>query len=144
MARKKERPLIGRSEVADFPALGIFGIEVKIDTGAYNSSIHCEKVRKNKDGALEVIFLDTRHPSYTGEKMVFEEFSQKLVRSSNGQAERRYVVTSRIVFPGRSFELDLSLANRGDMRFPVLIGRKFLKKQAFLIDPRKKNLLGSA
>lgn len=141
MGRKKEKPLIGRSEVADFPELGIYGVAVKIDTGAYNSSIHCENVRRNKDGALEVTFLDRRHPSYTGEKVLFEDFSQKLVRSSNGQAERRFIITSRIVFPGRSFNLDLSLANRGDMRFPVLIGRKFLKKQGFLIDPRKRNLL---
>jgi hypothetical protein len=142
MRTKKDRPLIGRSDVADFPSLGVYTVEVKIDTGAYNSSIHCVRAERNRDGDLEVVFLDPRNPSFTGEKHVFEAYRLKLVRSSNGQAERRFMINTSISFAGRDFEIDLSLANRGDMRFPVLIGRKFLKKTGFLIDPRRRNILG--
>jgi hypothetical protein len=141
MRTKKERLTIGRSDIADFPLLGIYSVEVKIDTGAYNSSIHCVRAERNYEGDLEVVFLDPKHPSFTGELHVFEAYSQKLVRSSNGQAERRFMINTSIAFPGRTFEIDLSLANRGDMRFPVLIGRKFLKKTGFLIDPRRRNAL---
>ncbi len=141
MKSKNERLTIGRSDMADFPGLGVFSVEVKIDTGAYNSSIHCVRAVRNDDGDLEVVFLDPRHPSYTGEAHTFSVFGQKLVRSSNGQSERRFVVRASIVFPGRSYPIDLTLANRGDMRFPVLIGRKFLKKNGFLIDPRRRNVL---
>ena len=35
---------IGRIDKADFPALDLFDIDIKIDTGAYTSSIHTHKV----------------------------------------------------------------------------------------------------
>ncbi|HBT08538.1 MAG TPA: peptidase, partial [Leeuwenhoekiella sp.] len=34
-----EKVVIGRTDRADFPALGIADIDIKIDTGAYTSSI---------------------------------------------------------------------------------------------------------
>ena len=37
MAKKK---IVGRREKADFPKLGIIDIDVKIDTGAFTSSIY--------------------------------------------------------------------------------------------------------
>ena len=41
---KMPKKVIGRIDKADFPLLGLFDIDVKIDTGAYTSSIHCHKV----------------------------------------------------------------------------------------------------
>ncbi len=35
---------IGRVDKVDFPELGLVNIEVKIDSGAYTSAIHCEKI----------------------------------------------------------------------------------------------------
>ena len=34
---------IGRIDKADFPLLDIYDIDIKIDTGAYTSSMHCHK-----------------------------------------------------------------------------------------------------
>lgn len=133
--------MIGRREIADFPELGIFGLPVKIDTGAYNSSIHCKEVIRNDDGTLEVILLDPHHPSYTGEILEFSRYREKSVRSSNGQAERRFVIKTTISFAGVDRPIDISLTDRGDMRFTVLVGRKFLKENRFIVDPLKKDLL---
>lgn len=133
--------MIGRREIADFPELGIFGLPVKIDTGAYNSSIHCKEVKQRGDGTLEVVFLDPHNPAYTGEVHEFSRYLERSVRSSNGQAERRYVISTTIHLNGIERQLDVSLTNRGDMRFTVLIGRKFLKENRFLVDPLKKDLL---
>ncbi|MCO6510988.1 MAG: ATP-dependent zinc protease [Aridibacter famidurans] len=141
MGSREERPLIGRREIADFPELGIFDLPVKIDTGAYNSSIHCREFNKRMDGILEVVFLDPHHPAYTGEVHEFTRYRQKSVRSSNGQAERRYMINTTISFAGRDFPIDVSLTDRGDMRFTVLVGRKFLKNNRYLVDPLRKELL---
>lgn len=142
MKSSEERPTIGRSEIADFPDLNIYHLAVKIDTGAYNSSIHCVSAEESNDGELRVIFLDPGHPAYTGEVHRFGEYSRKRVKSSNGQVEKRFMITTSIFFPGAHYLLDLSLANRGDMRFPVLIGRRFLARSGFIIDPKRRNLLG--
>jgi len=144
MRSSKTRPWIGRSEVADFPALGIFGLPVKIDTGAYNSSIHCESAIVNSGGLLEAVFLDRRHRCYSGEVHRFSDFAQKTVKSSNGKAEKRFLISTAVEFADKIYTIDLSLADRGDMRFPVLIGRKFLKLNYFVVDPRRRGLLGSS
>ncbi|HUF02963.1 MAG TPA: RimK/LysX family protein [Aridibacter sp.] len=141
MNSRDERPVIGRREIADFPELEIFSLPVKIDTGAFNSSIHCRDFNRRKDGILEVVFLDPHHPAYSGEVHKFSRYRQKSVRSSNGQAEQRYMISTTISFAGVEYPIDLSLADRGDMRFTVLVGRKFLKANLFMVDPLKKELL---
>jgi len=47
--KKKKRKLrtIGRIDKADFPELNLQNIEVKIDTGAYTSAIHCDYIEEN-------------------------------------------------------------------------------------------------
>ncbi len=144
MGTQYSRPLIGRTETADFPDLGIYGLSVKIDTGAYNSSIHCRRVTLGEDGTLEVVFLDRKHPAYTGEIYFFDRYERKLVRSSNGLSERRYLVSTSIEFADFGAGLELSLTDRADMRYPVLIGRKFLKRYDFLVDPRRNGLLSGS
>lgn len=141
MRISEDRPVIGRREIADLPELNISGLPVKIDTGAYNSSFHCEHFKRLENGNLEVVFLDPNHPFFTGEVHEFRDYKQKSVKSSNGQSERRYVISSTIRFAGKDFPIDFSLADRGDMRFTVLIGRKFLRQHKFIVDPMHKDIL---
>lgn len=37
--------VIGRRDKVDFPELGLKNIDVKVDTGAFTSSIHCHDIR---------------------------------------------------------------------------------------------------
>lgn len=127
-----EKIVIGRFDKADFPALHLNDIAVKIDTGAYTSSIHCENIIE-KDNVLHCTFLDEEHPLYNGKKFVFEDFDIVFVRSSNGIIQKRYQVQSNIKLFGKIFKISLSLSDRQEMRYPVLIGRKFLTKK-FIVD----------
>ncbi|MAZ27781.1 MAG: peptidase [Cytophagaceae bacterium] len=127
-----EKQIIGRTDKVDFPRLGFNDIDVKIDTGAYTSSIHCAHIREEGD-ELHCTFLDAQHPSYNGLPMVFKEFDITAVRSSNGEIQYRYVVQSNIRVYGKVFKITLTLSSRDDMRFPVLLGRKFLTKK-FIVD----------
>lgn len=129
---KKKQLIIGRKDVADLPRFGLSGVPVKIDSGAYTSTIHCAKVEEN-DGKLEVIFLDKKDVAFTGEKVIFEEFSVKKVRSSSGQAQYRYKVKGNILLFGKKYNTEFTLSRRTKMRYPVLLGRKLLNKR-FLID----------
>src|SRR5699024_11413931 len=120
------KQLIGRIDKADFPELNLKDIAIKIDTGAYTSSIHCQEIVV-EDGVLKCLFLDKEHPLYNKKKFTFKDFEEVKVRSSNGILQHRYAITSTIVLFGKTHKINLSLNNRSDMRFPVLIGRKFLK-----------------
>ncbi len=128
-----EKKIIGRFDKADFPLLNLENIAIKIDTGAYTSSIHCENMIE-KDDKLYCTFLDEEHPMYNGKEFVFEDYDIVFVRSSNGIIQKRFQVQSTMKIFQKVFKISLSLSARQEMKYPVLIGRKFLSKK-FLVDP---------
>ena len=79
---KKQQLIICRKDRVDLPRFGLSAVPVKIDSGAYTSTIHCANVEEN-EGKLEVIFLEKKEDAFTGEKVIFDEFSVKKVRSSS-------------------------------------------------------------
>lgn len=129
---------IGRVDRADFPLLNLIDIEVKVDTGAYTSSIHCKNVMV-ENGLLKCNFLDENHPDYHGKEFIFKDFDEKVVKSSNGIAETRYRIKTTIIIFNKTYDIFLTLSDREEMRFPVLIGRRFLSGK-FVVDPKKTNL----
>ncbi|MGD9931215.1 MAG: ATP-dependent zinc protease [Mangrovibacterium sp.] len=138
----KARTLIGRQDLADFPGLQLENIEVKVDTGAYTSSFHChdiEEISLAGTKKLRCFFLDPEHEKYHNKEFIFDRFSKKKVRSSNGQLEERFSINTTIILFGQEMPLELTLAERGNMKFPVLLGRKFLSKK-FVVDSAKANL----
>ncbi len=137
MADSKKH-LIGRTDIADFPLFELLGIAIKVDTGAYTSSIHCKAIEEI-DETLQCSFLDPTHPEYNGRRFTFKNYDITAVKSSNGTIEMRYAVRSKIKLFGKTYPITLTLTSREDMRFPVLLGRKFLSGK-FIIDPQLENL----
>ena len=129
---------IGRIDKADFPLLNLNDVDVKVDTGAYTSSIHCKNV-KIEDNYLKCNFLDKEHPDYNEREIVFDNYDVKVVKSSNGQSQARYQIETVIVLFGKIYPIHLTLSDRDDMKYPVLLGRKFLTKK-FNVDINKTNL----
>lgn len=133
---------IGRKDKADFPELDLYNIDIKIDTGAYTSSIHCEQIEEQlKDGKKKIKFrlLDKTHPEYSEMDFLYSNYSQKYVKNSFGVSEKRYVIKTSIILFAETLNTDFTLSERGEMKFPVLIGRKLLNKK-FLVDTQRTNL----
>jgi hypothetical protein len=61
------------------------------------------------------------------------------VKSSNGIVETRFTIKTEILIFNKIEEIELTLTERGSMKYPVLLGRKFLSKK-FIVDTAKKNL----
>lgn len=140
--KKKEKKRLGRSDKLDMPELGLFDIDVKIDTGAYSCSIHCseiEIVEKNGEKFLHFILLDPSHPAYNNKSFYFNNFKEKRVKNSFGQAEKRFVIKTPVKIYNKMYNTEFSLSNRGNLRFPILLGRKLLKK-GFIVDVSKIDL----
>jgi hypothetical protein len=135
--------LIGRREYVDFPLLELSGIEAKIDTGAYTSSIHCENILlKNISGKPVLCFtiaLDDQELSK--KEYFFNEFATKKIRNSFGEMEERYIIKTLLKIGKKNIRASLSLSKRDKMRYPVLIGRKPLKGK-FLIDVKQLHIGG--
>ena len=137
-----ELKIIGRKDKADLPALHLYDVAVKIDSGAYSCSIHCEYfdlIEVDGIPTLEVVFLDAEHPQFTGEKIYFTQFKTKKVKSSTGYQQERYFVSLDILLFGETFTTDFSLTKRNGLRNPILLGRKLLNHN-FIINTTLVNL----
>ena len=128
--------IIGRQDIADFPDLNLVEIPIKIDSGAYTSSFHCHNIEEFEVNGVKKIkcnFLDPEHEQYHEKEFVFENYKIRRVKSSNGITEERYSVTTKIEIFNQILPIELTLTERGSMKFHVLIGRKFLSKK-FIIN----------
>ena len=138
MSIKPNKLLLGRTDIVDFPKLDLQGIDIKVDTGAYTSSFHSHSIEV-VDNVLKCQFLDPKHEKYHEKFFLFKDFTQKNVKSSNGIVETRFTIKTEILIFNKIEEIELTLTERGSMKYPVLLGRKFLSKK-FIVDTAKKNL----
>jgi hypothetical protein len=133
---------IGRVDKADFPKLNLEDIDLKIDSGAYTSSIHCSDIKEvtdNNETVIKFTLLDPEHPFYNHKEFTSKNYSSKIVKSSNGISEKRFMIQTEITIFNTNFPIYLTLSERKDMKFPILLGRKFLNKK-FVIDTSRTNL----
>ncbi|MDA4893719.1 ATP-dependent zinc protease family protein [Microbacterium resistens] len=137
--------LTGWREWVSLPDVGVPWIKAKIDTGARSSSLHAQHIREfDRDGEPWVRF-DVR-PWQGAHELVPVElpvFDRRDVRSSSGHAQRRVVVLLDLLLVGRRVTAEVTLSNRTEMGFRMLIGREALR-QGFVIDPARSFLGGKA
>ncbi len=136
---------IGRREHISFPEIGIIELTAKIDTGAYRSVLHCYEIEEVEiDGAKKLkVSIDAHYnPKEDHKIFYFENYYKVKVRSSNGKVQNRFMVKLKIKLGNKTYNTEFTFNNRSKMRYPVLIGRKFIKKK-FLVDVSKKFLLNS-
>ncbi len=117
-------------------------IQAKLDTGAFNSSIHAEEEEFfERDGKKWVRFIVT---DPTDKKPVRNRLEAPLVRIAlikepGGQSTPREVVKLSVQIGGRKLRGEFTLNNRSNMLSPVLIGRKMIKDLGW-VDPTRTYL----
>lgn len=131
---------IGRLEHIALPGLGVPRVEAKIDTGAYSSALHYQKLHvRLKDGARQLVV--TFQMGGVRKTKVFRSFKRVTVKSSNGETSRRYMISTQVKLAGYLVRTQATLFDRSDMKYQVLLGRKFLHGR-FVVDVSSRNLLG--
>ena len=125
----RPRGVVGRRELIELPELKLH-LNAKIDTGAHSSALHAESIEvfeHNDD--LWVRFITrtggSDSPPHTVETPVHD---RRRVCSSNGQAEWRYAIRSRMKLAGLDYDIDMTLVDRSQMRHPILLGRRALRR----------------
>ncbi|MEK9741149.1 MAG: 30S ribosomal protein S6--L-glutamate ligase [Flavobacteriaceae bacterium] len=136
--------ILGNAEWCSFHTLKIPAIKARIDSGAKTSSIQASNIKKFKKGnqswvAFEINPLqDNLSISIACEAEVLDT---RLVKSSSGISEKRYVIKAPIQVGTSKFDIELTLANRDGMDFRMLLGREAMRDR-FLVDPSKSYLKG--
>jgi hypothetical protein len=127
------KKIIGRREIVDIVELELFELDAKIDTGADSNALHCDDIVIDDDKMVHFKLHDEVHPSYHGKQICMPLYKLKRVKSSNGEMQLRPSIKVTLNFYGKRYKSVVSLTNRADMKYPMLIGRRFLSKR-FLVD----------
>jgi hypothetical protein len=59
----------------------------------------------------------------------------KVKSSLSGQSQRRLVVEAEIIVRGESHKVSVSIGDRSNMKYDVIVGKDVLRTSRFLIDP---------
>lgn len=134
MEDRRALKTIGWRELVHLPELGLRGIPAKIDTGARTSALHATILEEfERDGELFVRFaVDFETPNV---RQVCEavHIDWRGVTSSNGETQLRRIIKTPLKIGPVRFRAEISLTDRSDMRFPMLIGRSSLRRR-FVVD----------
>ena len=122
---------VGRIENISFPELKIEKIKAKVDTGAYGVALHVDSI-KLEDGKL--------YFTVGNEDFSYNKFKTIIVKNSFGKVQKRFSIFTKLTIGDSIYKFYVSLTDRKKMRYPVLIGRRFLYKFNYLVDVTKKNI----
>ncbi len=128
--------MLGSFELVSFPEFSIRDEIAKVDTGAYSGAIHCTDIRVVRVGISRkkvLRFVPFGNPALA---METTSYKRKIVRSSSGHQTTRYLIDTVIEIAGEKYTIQIGLSDRSDMRRQVLIGRKFIRENNFLVDVR--------
>jgi hypothetical protein len=140
MPEEKIKQIIGWTVMVDLPRLRLNRIIAKIDTGANYCTLHCHRIEiKEKKGEKILCFnlLDPTHPGYKDKTFRFPDFIEKSIKNSFGDSENRFLIKTSIRIEGRRINTWISLTHRGNMKYPMLLGRKILRNK-FIVDVSTK------
>ncbi len=135
---------IGWCEWVSLPALGVVAIRAKIDTGAKTSAIHVWRLRERSIFGVPHAFFFLHPLAGASQPEIACRapiVGRRVIKSSNGIGSLRVIIRTRLRMGKRSWPIDLSLANRDQMGFRLLIGRDALGERA-LIHPAREHMLG--
>lgn len=138
--------LTGWREWVSLPDLGVDWIKAKIDTGARTSSLHAFDIQEfERDDEAWVRFRVKPWQDSQEDAVVVESpiHDRRAVRSSSGHAQERLVVQLMIRLVDREVMAEVTLSNRDEMGFRMLIGREALRR-GYVVDPARSFLGGRA
>jgi hypothetical protein len=144
-----EKIRVGWVELVALPGLGVERLKAKIDTGARTSALHVTRMRTvdttggpNRRPILEITVpggARGRRPTVV--RATVRAFA--MVRDTSGRIERRPVIETALRLGPLQRRITVTLTDRGDMLYPMLVGRTALGP-GIVVDPSRRYLLGTS
>ncbi|MFZ4106022.1 30S ribosomal protein S6--L-glutamate ligase [Flavobacterium sp.] len=136
--------ILGSEEWCSFPELGIPAIKARVDSGAKTSALHAINISPFVKDGINWVKFDI-NPIQNNLKTVIHcealLIDKRVVKSSSGFREQRYVIQTNITIGGDFWSIEMTLTNRDSMGFRMLLGREAMSGR-ILVDPQQQYLLG--
>jgi ribosomal protein S6--L-glutamate ligase len=139
-----DKILIGSEEWLNLAQLGIPAIKARVDSGAKTSALHAINIKIITKNDEEWVKFDI-NPIQNNSKFVIHcealLIDQRIVKSSSGTREKRYVIKTDLKLGEYTWPIELTLTNRDSMGYRMLLGREAMVGR-LMVDPEKRFELG--
>lgn len=127
---------LGWEEWVSLPDLSLPAIKAKVDTGARTSALHAVAIEPfGSEKNPQVRFIMHPNPNDPTVEVVCSAkvIDRRMVVSSNGVSESRYVISSPITINGKTWPINITLTNRETMVYRMLLGRSALQDDMSIV-----------
>lgn len=131
-----EELTLGWEEWVSLLDLSLPAIKAKVDTGARTSALHAVAIEPfGTEKNPQVRFIMHPDPNDPSIEVVCSAkvIDRRLVTSSNGETESRFVISSPISIGDQRWDINITLTNRETMSYRMLIGRSALQDQMSVV-----------
>jgi len=136
--------IVGWREWLVLPALGVPAIKAKIDTGARTSALHVtdlESFYEQEQRKVRFILRPLRRRPKLKRVCQADVIDERWVSDSGGHREKRLVIQTPVRLGEIEWSIELTLTNRENMLFRMLLGRTAMEGQ-FAVDPARSYCYG--
>ena len=128
--------MLGWSEWARLPDLGVKKIRCKVDSGARTSALHAFYVEEFTENGINRVRFGLHPDQDSTDKelhCVSDILEERNVTDSGGHTEKRFVIVTPVIIGPYTWPIEITLTNRDTMRYRMLLGRSAISGN-FLID----------
>jgi hypothetical protein len=137
---------LGWREWVALPGLNIPAIKAKLDTGARTSALHAYRVEPFTRHGVELVRFwlhPLRRDLGIERRCETPVLDRRVVRDSGGHTDLRYVIATQVCIGNRQWDIEITLTNRENMLFRMLLGRTAMAAGAITVDPSISYVFGN-
>ena len=137
MAQSASNPagVLGWREWVTLPDLGVGIVKAKVDTGARSSSLHALEIEHFERAGLQWVRFRILPWQRSDLDPIHTEAALKTtrdVRSSSGESQVRPVIATAVGIGSEMHIIELTLTDRSEMGFRMLLGREAIRGRHFV------------
>ena len=135
----KKLPIVGWREWVGLHELGIERIKAKVDTGARTSALHAFSLKPFTENGKNKITFEMHPLQHNKSEVVTctaDVIDRRDVTDSGGHTEERFVIITPVTIAGQSWPIEITLTERENMLFRMLLGRSALRKH-YMVNPAR-------
>lgn len=134
---------IGWREWIALPDLGIARLKAKIDTGAKTSALHATNIElhETEDGTT-VSFTVPGKTRKSSIRCTAPMVDLRGIKNTSGTSEDRIVIQTTLLLGHRQWHIEVSLADRANMKHGIILGRTALRNHRIAVHADKSFLTG--
>lgn len=133
--------VVGWRERVSLPDLAINDVDAKIDTGARTSALHAEELEIfRRNNAYWVRFLAPSGSDELGRVIEMPLLEKRDIKNTSGIAQTRPVIRTAIELGQNRWDIEVSLTDRKNMEYDLILGRTALRVGRLMVDPGRSYL----